>query len=199
MVDPFQQAIGQARFDEADDACPVGLDRLGELHERLDASTLDFLGPSREMGASRRGVDPGYLTMQVAGVLKEAQMLPCAFDRVVNRAGLPFGISKPAATCKADGQVKLLATVRARFEFNGVHLPRGLQAKRHAKQLFAVHDRRFQVGLVFRGIYLASTLPGTGLPTRFHIEPLYISSCDNMSSRLASLRDQAGIEPPFKI
>lgn len=56
VVDAHQQAIGQARFDEEDDPGPMGLDRLGELHERLDAGTLDFPGPSREMGFSARGV-----------------------------------------------------------------------------------------------------------------------------------------------
>lgn len=78
--------------------------------------------------------------MQVAGVLEEVQVLPSAHDRVVYRAGLAAGIGKPAAARKANGQVKFLPAFRSRLEFNAVYLPRAVQAKGHAKELFAVHD-----------------------------------------------------------
>jgi endonuclease YncB( thermonuclease family) len=48
--------------------------------------------------------------MQKTGMLKEVQMLPGAFDRVVNRAGLALGVGKPATARKADAQVKLFVT-----------------------------------------------------------------------------------------
>ena len=90
-------------------------------------------------------------------MLEEVQMLPGAHDRVVNRTGLAAGIGKPAATRKADGQVKLFPTSRPRLEFDAVHLPRGVQAQGHAKELFAVH--RFVHGSYDRKVRLGQ-LPG---------------------------------------
>jgi hypothetical protein len=48
--------------------------------------------------------------MQITGMLKEVQMLPGAFDRIVNQASLALGVGEPAATRKADAQVQFFAT-----------------------------------------------------------------------------------------
>ncbi len=73
VVDAFQEAIGQAGLDETHDAGPVGLDRLGELYERLDAGTLDRLCPGREMGfgARRVGIAQRSLNSALSPLINE--------------------------------------------------------------------------------------------------------------------------------
>ena len=177
MVEHGPDPLGvdtQQLGDPLDRHLPLDQGHRQGFEEQGEATVWPRPGHLHRLDSPIAGLDARHLAVQVAGMLEEVQMLPGALVRVIDRTGLPLAIWKSAASRKAKHQVKFLPARRTRLEFNGVHLPRCVQAQGHTEKLFAVHGCRARVRVACPEFALETALAATALPTRFHQEPYFL-------------------------
>ena len=77
--------------------------------------------------------NPWHGAMKVAGVLEEAQVLPVALPRIMDRTGRPGPIGKPRTRGETDREVQLLAPRFVRSKGDLLDPPGRLYTKGHAE------------------------------------------------------------------